>query len=520
MDQDTFAVRLIQMIKMKTLTKYRPLIFKLDIVLSLLIVVCISVKSPPAKVSALEITKTTYNSAALKWQKADKADGYHIYRSEDGEKYEYIGSSRSADFIDTDLKTGSVYQYKVSAYSGVRNGEENKDPVTAEPSLDKPKLKVDTSEGQVELDIAAVDGATGYEIFRDGEKISSQAETTYIDEEAQGDESHSYEVRAERVETESESEDEPVYSDFSKPAEATLISAGKLSAEVDGNNIHLIWDGNEEYSTYKIFDGKDILTKTESTEYVLEDPEINRTYDLRLIGYGEDIESPEETFRFSISEEPLETEDAVNAACDWGVEIAEDNSFNYGTGDRAHRNGCYFCGTNTGPVKNIKGRSRVKGHSYEKTYCCNTFVTACFAHGAGDPGALALCEKGNSIDMTEASFMKSGEWDALGKPSMANLERGDVLVGNRNIGSSKSHHMAIYIGDGKIVQAKRSGWDAESINVQDLSSRRYGKFDFVMRYQGTGSGTKLVIHELNDDHADTAQAQGQKSESQKADDSE
>ena len=65
MDQDTFAVRLIQMIKMKTLTKYRPLIFKLDIVLALLIVVCISVKSPPAKVAALEITKTTYNSAAL-----------------------------------------------------------------------------------------------------------------------------------------------------------------------------------------------------------------------------------------------------------------------------------------------------------------------------------------------------------------------------------------------------------------------------------------------------------------------
>ena len=461
---------------MKTLTKYRSLIFKLDIVLALLIVVCISVKSPPAKVSALEITKTTYNSAALKWQKADDADGYHIYRSEDGEKYEYIGSSRSTDFTDSDLKTGAVYQYKVSAYSGVRNGEENEDPATAAPSLDKPKLKVDISEGQVELDIAAVDGATGYEIFRDGEKISSQAATTFIDEEAQGNESYSYEVRAERVD--GEIEEEPVYSDFSKPAEATLISVGKLSAEVDGKSIHL------------------------------------------LIGYGEGLESPEETFRFSISEEPLETEDAVNAACDWGVEIAEDNSFNYGTGDRAHRNGCYFCGTNTGPVKNIKGRSKVKGHSYEKTYCCNTFVTACFAHGAGDPGALALCKKGNSIDMTEDSFKNTGDWDALGKPSMANLERGDVLVGNRNIGSSRSHHMAIYIGDGKIVQAKRSGWDAESINVQNLTSRRYGKFDFVMRYQGTGSGTKLVIHELNDDRDDTAQGQDQKSEPQKADDSE
>ena len=41
-----------------------------------------------------------------------------------------------------------------------------------------------------------------------------------------------------------------------------------------------------------------------------------------------------------------------------------------------------------------------------------------------------------------------------------------------------------------------------------------------MRYQGTGSGTKLVIHELNDDRDDTAQGQDQKSEPQKADDSE
>ena len=507
---------------MKTLTKYRPLIFKLDIVLALLIVVCISVKSPPAKVAELEITKTTYNSAALRWQKAENADGYHVYRSEDGENYEYIGSSRSTDFTDSDLKTGAVYEYKVSAYSGVRNGEENEEPVTAEPSLDKPKLKVDISEGQVELDIAAVDGATGYEIFRDGEKISSQAATTFVDEEARGDESYSYEVRAARVEAEAEAEveEEPVYSDFSKPAEATLISAGKLNAEVDGKSIHLTWDGAEEYSTYKIFDGEDILTKTENTEYVMEDPEVDKTYDLRLIGYGEDIESPEETFSFNISEEPLTTEDAINAACDWGVEIAEDNSFNYGTGDRAHRNGCYFCGTNTGPTKNIKGRSKVKGHSYEKTYCCNTFVTACFAHGAGDPGALALCKKGNSIDMTKDSFRENGKWNSLGKPSMASLERGDVLVGNRNIGSSKSHHMAIYLGDGKIVQAKRSGWDAESINVQNLSSRRYGKFDFVMRYQGTGSGTKLVIHELNGEHDDSVQARDQKSDPQKADDSE
>ena len=167
-------------------------------------------------------------------------------------------------------------------------------------------------------------------------------------------------------------------------------------------------------------------------------------------------------------------EEAINAACDWAVMIANDNSFTYGVGDRAHRFGCYFCDTNI----RKKGAELVDGHSYEKTYCCNPFVHAAFAHGAGDAGMLADCQKGTGVTMKESSYTKYGTWVNAGKPSYSNLQRGDVLV--------KSNHVVLYIGNGQIVHAAGEGWGDGSIKVQDLSTSYYSTFSFVMRYTGTG----------------------------------
>lgn len=489
--------------------KIRKYLVVLNISLVALIALCIVTTKQPAPISGLEVSATTYNTAVLNWKGSDKADGYHVYRSDDGKNYEYVGTATSETYTDSELKTGTTYTYKVNAYHGIKNSEETKDTAVAEPSLDIPKLKVRTDDGQVKLEIGKVDGATGYQIYRDGEKLADQPETVYIDEDAENDESYAYEVRAERV------EDEPVYSDFSKSKKASLISIGEVSTEVKEDDIHFDWDGADEYTGYKVYSGDEEVSDSSDTEYVLEDFDPDKKYDIRILGYNDDIESPEEEIKFTISEEPLTNEEAIDAAIEWGVSIAEDNSFNYGTGERAHKNGCYFCGTNIGPVKNNKGKSKTKGHSYEKTYCCNTFVTACFAHGAGDPEIMKLCSAGNSLDMTEDSFASYGSWESVGKPSMGNLIKGDVLVGNRSIGSSTSHHMALYIGNGQIVQAKRSGWDAESITVSDLTSKRYGKFDFVMHYAGTGGGTKYVINKIDDSKEDAKSSDGNGSQNDK-----
>ncbi len=166
---------------------------------------------------------------------------------------------------------------------------------------------------------------------------------------------------------------------------------------------------------------------------------------------------------------------AIDAACDWGVAVAGNDSFTYGTGDRAHHYGCFFCGTN--PKK--KGTSKQSGHTFDKTYCCNPFVHACFAHGAGDAKMLTACKDASGIGMTVSSFTRYGNWTKVDLPAkVADLKKGDVLV--------RSTHVALYIGNSECVEAVGEGWTAKSISVTSLTAAKLKKYEFVMRYSGKG----------------------------------
>ena len=161
----------------------------------------------------------------------------------------------------------------------------------------------------------------------------------------------------------------------------------------------------------------------------------------------------------------------IDGAVDWAVKIASDNSFTYGTGQGAHHNGCYFCGTNYGPRKYMKPSKK-----YKKTYCCNPFIHAAYAHGAQNPKMLKGCRKASGIGMEKSTFYKFDCWKCVGKPAYKNLKKGDVLV--------KSSHVAMYIGKGKMVEASGGNWSAGSIAVKKMSKSRYNGFSFVMRYTG------------------------------------
>ena len=134
----------------------------------------------------------------------------------------------------------------------------------------------------------------------------------------------------------------------------------------------------------------------------------------------------------------------INDSIKWGKWIASDNSFHYGHGKDAHHNGCYFCGTQ--PAS--KRKSGIK--DWQKTYCCNPFVHACFAHGGLITAMLSLCEKGKSYGFAKSEgYAKSAYFKAMGKLSASKLVAGDVLCSDS--------HVALYIGGGKVVQA--SGGD-------------------------------------------------------------
>lgn len=133
--------------------------------------------------------------------------------------------------------------------------------------------------------------------------------------------------------------------------------------------------------------------------------------------------------------------EVIANAVKWAKWIAANNDFHYGWGTHSHHNGCYFCGTQPSSKKS----SGVK--MWETTYCCNPFVHAAWAHGGLVPRALSICSSYGSWDFGTGSGSYHTS-SLFTKVSTSDLKIGDVLCSDS--------HVALYIGDGKVVQAGHS----------------------------------------------------------------
>ena len=162
----------------------------------------------------------------------------------------------------------------------------------------------------------------------------------------------------------------------------------------------------------------------------------------------------------------------AEAAVEWAREIANDDSFAYGAGQRAHRSGCYFCGTNL----RKKGSSLVDGHSYEKTYCCNPFCFSAYAHGGQVPSMLVACQDGHNGAWGN-DWIKYG-FENIGKPDYSELLPGDVFT-------SSNHMWMVSDPENDLcVEASGGGWGPNSISEHTGAQRKYAKAKFVLRYVG------------------------------------
>lgn len=194
--------------------------------------------------------------------------------------------------------------------------------------------------------------------------------------------------------------------------------------------------------------------------------------------------------------------EVINDACRWASWIAGDNRFHYGYTNKhgssdsskwnpnAHHNGCYFCGTNT----TSGGRSKKGITDYQRTYCCNPFVHAAWAHGGCIPKALSICRDGSSWDYHKGKgYDKSSLFTNLGKPAKSKLKKGDVCCNDS--------HIFLYIGNGKIAEASSgddnvrnsSKWN-NSIHIKSLSDSKYKGVKRVHRYNGSVNTEALIRH--------------------------
>ena len=199
--------------------------------------------------------------------------------------------------------------------------------------------------------------------------------------------------------------------------------------------------------------------------------------------------------------------EVINDTCKWASWIAGDNRFHYGYTNKhgskdskdwnpnAHHNGCYFCGTNT----TSGGRSKKGILDYQRTYCCNPFVGAAWAHGGCVPKALSLCQSGSSWDFHKGKgYDASSLFTNLGHPAKSSLKKGDVCC--------TDSHVFLYLGDGKLAEAasgddnvrNSTKWN-NSIHVTSLSDSKYKGVKRVHRFNSSVNTEMLIRHgEISD----------------------
>ena len=132
--------------------KNRKKILLTDALLILSACLFVLCMAPPAKVEGLQVVDSTYSTAHIAWDKSDHATSYKVYRSDNGTDYEYLDTTKDTAYTDKKLKTGKTYYYTVTARRGIKStAMDAAAAASVMPSLDKPELEVDTSQGEMKL---------------------------------------------------------------------------------------------------------------------------------------------------------------------------------------------------------------------------------------------------------------------------------------------------------------------------------------------------------------------------------
>lgn len=140
------------------------------------------------RVTSTSVVTAKKTGVTVKWSKVSGASVYGVYRltgstgATGSNKWSKIGTTTSTSYVDTTAKSGKTYTYTVrclnssgAATSGYYHfGEEGSG------------ASYTIASGGLKLAWGAVDGAAGYQIYRNGKKLTTVTKTSYTDKTATG----------------------------------------------------------------------------------------------------------------------------------------------------------------------------------------------------------------------------------------------------------------------------------------------------------------------------------------------
>lgn len=261
-----------------------------------------------AAVKSLKVSERTTSEIKLSWLPAKGADGYIVYKKDEGEsgfsEYTRVPNDNDKTIYFTDSKLNFAYarSYRIVAYSYINNKLSKSDfaevnactlPKTVE------NLKVATvSTSSVKLTWNKVDGATGYIIYRQGSSdttkyytiatIESNTEVSYLDKDLSSAVPHEYRVLAYKT-----VDDKKYVGEYASETGCTYPakSSGIKAVSQTTNAIKINWNEIKRvdgYRIYKVVDGSYKLIKTVSSDvrdYVIRDLEAGSLYKFAVAGY-------------------------------------------------------------------------------------------------------------------------------------------------------------------------------------------------------------------------------------------
>lgn len=199
----------------------------------------------------------------LTWSGPTDVAGYRVYRN--GVLVATV-TSTTFSFEDTSVKNGTTYNYMVRSFVFDAESQDS-NHVTATPMLPAPTgLAATVGDTRVALSWNGVDGATSYQVYRNGTQITTRTSTTYTDTNVSNGNTYTYTVRA--VSGSSVSADSnAVQATPVAPVTNPPTTPTNLVATGGAGQINLTWSAATGATSYRILRGGTQIGTSTTTSY-------------------------------------------------------------------------------------------------------------------------------------------------------------------------------------------------------------------------------------------------------------
>lgn len=385
----------------------------------------------PARGPKPQITNATRTFTDLTWDEVPGADGYLLYKSKDnGQTYMPIKDAKSGKalvYTDVDVALNEVYLYYVKAYKQLDTGTvfgDVSEAIKIYTPLDNPTITdvKDTAHRTLRVEWAIVDGAIGYQVYRsdkqDGEyallaEIADGMAMSYDDTTCECGKLYYYYIKACQ-----QTDTETIW------GEASAIVSGRTTPEkvnVRGissdkeTKVTLTWKKVNGAQGYEVLKDDNVVAK-------LENPD---TLTWSETGLSKDVEVSYK----------------VRAYCVYNNEII------YGTDSAQFVKEVKFI-TNysaggSGDLSSVtqyQGVPYIGGGTTPKGWDCSGFTQWVMKNYYGVSLAKSAAEQGRGGKTVSVS-------------DRASWQPGDILCYTKGSGSKTVTHVALYLGNGKMIHA-------------------------------------------------------------------